>query len=324
MARWPVFLAALTLTGCFNGLLITPTHVGGPLEETVIVDCQRWSCRHKIAIIDVNGLILNAKGSSLLGSGENPVALFHERLEAAAEDPHVKAVVLRINSPGGAVTASDIMYQEVVHFRQKTSKPVVACMMDVAASGGYYLAMGCDRIYAHPTTVTGSIGVIMSLYNASGLFTKLGVSSDPIKSGPNKDLGNPGRPMTDEERAILQGMVNSFYDQFVHVVVEGRHLPEEKVRALADGRVYTGLEAKKVGLVDEVGYLEDALQAAKDLAGITDATIIAYDRGEGYRGSIFASTPKIPSEINVKLDLPGLSNSGGAAFMYLWEPGLAH
>lgn len=322
MRRWIVCATAFFLTGCFNGLVITPTHVGGPVEETVIVDAQHWTCRNKVAIIDVNGLILNARSSGLFGSCENPMSLFRERLDAAADDRHVKAVVLRINSPGGAVTASDIMYREVLNFRRDTGKPVVACMMDVAASGAFYIAMGCDKVYAHPTTVTGSIGVIMSLYNASGLFAKIGVTSEPIKSGPNKDIGNPGRPMTDEERAILQGMVNSFYDQFVQVVAHGRHLPEEQVRTLADGRVYTGLDAKKAGLVDEVGYLEDALRDAMSMAGIKDAAIIAYDRGDGYRGSIYAGMPKIPSEISVKLDLPGFNNPGGAAFLYLWEPGV--
>jgi protease-4 len=327
MRRWIVWLLALSTTGCFNGLLIKPAYVDGPLDETLIEDARHLTCRNKIAIIDVEGMILNSRSSSLLGgSGENPVSLFRERLDAAAGDPHVKAVVLRINSPGGAVTASDIMYQELNHFRADTGKPVVACMMDVAASGAFYLAMACDRVYAHPSTVTGSIGVIMSLYNASGLFSKLGVSSDPIKSGPNKDIGNPGRPMTPEERAILQGMVNSFYDQFVHVVADGRHLPEKEVRALADGRVYTGLDARKAGLVDEIGYLEDAVQMAMALANIKDARIIGYDRSEGYRGSIYAGVPRIPSQINVKLDLPGLSGPGGAgaAFLYLWEPGVIH
>jgi protease-4 len=215
------------------------------------------------------------------------------------------------------------MYQDLVNFRQDTGKPVVACMMDVAASGAYYLSMGADVVYAHPTTVTGSIGVIMSLYNASGLFQKIGVASDPIKSGPNKDIGNPGRPMTEEERAILQGMVDSFYHQFVEIVAKGRHLPEERVRALADGRVYTGIDAQRLGLVDRVGYLEDAIRTAMDMACIKDATIIAYDRCEGYRGSIYAGMPKIPSEINLKLDVPGLAGRNGAAFMYLWEPGVA-
>jgi protease-4 len=323
MLRWSLSLAVFALTGCYNGLLLTPTHVGGPLEESLVTDAHHLCCRDKIALIDVEGLIVNARSSSLLGSdGENPVALFRERLDAAAEDPHVKAVVLRINSPGGAVTASDIMYQEVLSFRRDTHKPVVACMMDVAASGAFYIAMACDTVYAHPSTVTGSIGVIMSLYNASGLFAKLGVQSDPIKSGPNKDLGNPGRPMTPEERAILQGMVDSFYGQFVQIVAKGRHLPEEQVRPLADGRVYTGVEAKQRGLVDEVGYLEDALQRALDLACIQDAAVVAYDRCDGYRGSIYASAPKIPSEIHLKLDVPGMSAFNGATFLYLWEPGV--
>ncbi len=322
MSRWLTAALALTAAGCFNGLLVTPVQVDGPLTETVITEADGCLCRDKVALIDVSGVILNAHGSSLLGSGDNPVTLFREKLDAAADDLHVKAVVLRINSPGGAVTASDIMYRDLLHFRHATGKPVVACMMDVAASGAYYLAMGCDRVYAHPTTVTGSIGVIMSLYNASGLFSKLGVSSEPIKSGPNKDIGNPGRPMTPEERQILQGVVNSFYDQFVHVVAEGRHLPDAQVRPLADGRVYTGLEAKRLGLVDEVGYLEDALAEARTLASIKDAAVVAYDRNGGYRGSVYAGMPRIPSEISVKLDLPGLTNPTGAAFMYLWEPGV--
>jgi protease-4 len=323
MARWLLFIIPFTLTGCFNGLLLTPTNTGGPLTETPVADADSCLCRNKVAIIDLEGLIMNARGSGLFGCAENPVSLFREKLDAAAEDCHVKAVVLRINSPGGAVTASDIMYQDLVNFRHDTKKPVVACMMDVAASGGYYVAMGSDLVYAHPTTVTGSIGVIMSLYNASGLFTKLGVATDPIKSGPNKDIGNPGRAMTEEERAILQGMVDSFYNQFVEVVVRGRHLSEERVRALADGRVYTGLDAEKLGLVDRVGYLEDAIETAMELACIKDAKIVAYDRCDGYRGSIYAGMPKIPSEINVKLDLPGVTGRPGAAFMYLWEPGVA-
>jgi protease-4 len=231
---------------------------------------------------------------------------------------------LRINTPGGAVTASDIMYQDVLAFRHETGKPVVACMMDVAASGGYYIAMSCDQVYAHSTTVTGSIGVIMSMYNATGLTKLVGISSEAIKSGPNKDIGNPLRPMTDSERAILQGMVDKFYDQFVTVVAEGRHLSEERVRVLADGRVYTGIEAQKLGLVDRVGYLEDAFTAAMGMAGIKDAAVVTYDRGAGYRGSIYAAAPRIPTEINLKLDLPGMSGgTGGAGFMYLWEPGVA-
>jgi protease-4 len=324
--RWLIPPLSLLLAGCFNGLLLTPVHHGGPVSEVLVREADQCLCRKKVALIDVEGLIANAKTGSLLSSGDNPVSLFKERLDAAADDDKVKAVVIRINSPGGAVTASDIMYRDLCRFREKTGKPVVACMMDVAASGGYYLAMGCDKVYAHPTTVTGSIGVIMSLYNAHGLMAKVGLASDPIKSGPNKDLGNPGRPMTAEERAILQGMVDGFYGQFVKVVAEGRNLAEGRVRSLADGRVYTGLEAQELGLVDEIGYLDDAIDCALSLACLKDARVVAYDRGSGCRGCVYASGPKIPSEIAVKIEVPGLSalagGPTGAAFMYLWEPGV--
>jgi protease-4 len=322
-----VWLLALSMTGCFNGLVLTPTNVGGPVAEVPVTPADHFFCRDKIAIIDVEGMIVNARESGLFGDGDNPVSLFRERLDAAACDKRVKAVVLRLNTPGGAVTASDIMYRDLVTFREQTHKPVVACMMDVAASGGYYLAMGCDRVYAHPSTVTGSIGVIMTLYNATGLFKMVGVKSDPIKSGPIKDIGNPGREMTAEERAVLQGMVNSFYEQFVDVVALGRKhcLTREQVRRLADGRVYTGVDAKRLGLVDEVGYLEDALDAARQMACLVDAAVVAYDKGCGYRGSIYAKAPIVPGQINVKVNVPGLSalaGQSGAGFMYLWEPGL--
>ncbi len=330
MARRLVVVLVLALTsassGCFNGLAITTVNTGGPVAEVDVRDADSCLCWNKIALIDVDGMILNARSSTLLGgSTENPVSQFRERLDVAAADKHVKAVVLRLNTPGGGVTASDIMYQDLCRFRRQTGKPVVACMMDVCASGGYYLAMGADVVIAHPTTVTGSIGVIMSLYNASGLMTLVGVHSEPIKSGPNKDIGNPARPMTPEERAILQGMVDSFYTQFVQVVVRGRHLPEERVRVLADGRVYSGLDAHQLGLVDQIGYLDDALDLAQNLAGIKDARVVAYESGGGYRGSIYAATPILPRDISLHLDIPGLSgmmgSTTGAGFLYLWEPG---
>lgn len=322
MSRLAFALVVILMPGCFNSIVLTPTNTSGPVEENLIVKSDRWLTRSKVAIIDVEGMLVNAKSTSMFSTSDNPVSVFRERLEEAAADKHVKAVVLRINSPGGGVTASDIMYRDLMQFRSKTGIPVVACMMDVAASGGYYLAMGCDHVIAHPTTVTGSIGVIMSLYNASGLMTMLGVSSDPIKSGPNKDIGNPARPMTDEERAIFQGIVNGFYDQFVKVVAAGRRMPEEQVRPIADGRIYTGIEAHRLGLVDQIGYLDDAICVAKELARIDDAKVVAYDRCGGYRGSIYAGMPRLPSEINIKLDLPGLTGKeGGASFLYLWKPG---
>jgi protease-4 len=316
-------LIAFALTGCFNGILLRPVQCDGPIEECKIYDAKHRFCRNKVAIIDVDGVIMNYKsGTGILGgTSENPVSVFREKLDAAAQDDQVKAVVLRINSPGGAVTASDIMYREVVNFREDTHKPVVACMMDVAASGGYYLAMGCDQVYAHPTSVTGSIGVIMNLYNAHGLLSTVGITSDPIKSGKNKDIGNPARPMTKEEREILQHTVDAYYAEFCKVVAKGRHMEMKRVRELADGRIYTGSDAEKLGLVDHTGYLPDAIYAAMDLACICDARVVAYDRTCGFRGSCYATGPRIPSEVKLQLEIPGL-NRPMASFMYLWEPGV--
>jgi protease-4 len=316
-----VGLVVVFSSGCFNGFVVTPVNSTGSMEECVVEESKGWT-RHKVAIIDVSGLIMNVRKPGLLSDGENPVSLFREKLQTAADDPNVKAVVLRINSPGGGVTASDIMYRDLVDFRRRTNKPVVACMMDVAASGGYYLAMASDSVYAHPGTVTGSIGVIMSLYNAEGLCTKLGIESNPIKSGPNKDLGNPVRKLSDHERQILQGIVDQFYSQFVAVVAEGRRLPEERVREIADGRIHSANEAKQLGLIDQIGYLDDAIAEAKARAGLRDAKVVAYDRTSTGQSTIYAAAPRIPNEITVKLDLPGLpSAQHGAMFMYLWQPG---
>jgi protease-4 len=320
-----VCVLALCLTGCYNGILLRPVQCDGPISETRIYDAKCRCCRNKIAIIDLDGMIMNCKtpSSFMGGSSENPVSVFREKLDAAAKDHRVKAVVLRINSPGGAVTASDIMYRDLCNFKEETGKPVIACMMDVAASGGYYVAMGCDQVWAHPTTVTGSIGVIMNLYNAHGMVSILGIKSEPIKSGRNKDIGNPLRPMTDEERTILQGTVDAYYGEFVHVVARGRHMPEARVRELADGRIYTGNQAHDLGLVDQVGYLSDAIYAAMDAACICDAKVVAYDNCCGYRGSCYAAGPRVPSEVKLQLEIPGLSKPG-ATFMYLWEPGVVH
>jgi protease-4 len=322
--RWILCAGLLSLAGCFNGFLVTPVNTAAPLEETVVQEADSCLTCKKIAIIDVSGMILNARVSGLISDGENPVSVFREKLDKAADDPLVKAVVLRINSPGGGVTASDIMYNDLLRFRAKTHKPVITCMMDVCASGGYYLATGSDAVYAHPSSITGSIGVIMNLYNAEGLCKMLGIEGDAIKSGPNKDIGNPMRKLTPEERAIMQGMVNQFYGRFVEVVANGRGLPVERVRQIADGRVYSAQEAKELGLIDEVGYLEDAIREARGRAGICDARIIVYDRDHGCHNTIYAAAPRIPSEVKVKLELPGLNSNAlaGSTFLYLWQPGV--
>ena len=221
LASCAVLLAAVA--GCAPAsFLITPVPAKQQLVEQVVQRDSFWAYQ-KIALIDVDGVIANVRSSSLLGSsGENPVALFAEKLEQAAQDDDVEAVVVRINSPGGAVTASDIMYTELQRFREKTGKPVVAAMLDVAASGGYYLACAADKIYAQPTTVTGSIGVIMLAPEFSGTMLKLGVQMNVIKSGDMKDMGSMFRAMNAEDRAVFQGLIDKMYARFLEVVARSR------------------------------------------------------------------------------------------------------
>ncbi len=228
----------------------------------------------KIALVRVEGVIVSGRYSlSALYSNVAPAETIVEQLDAAARDASVVAVLLYVNSPGGGVVPSDEIYRAVQRVRE-AGKPVVAAMGDMAASGGYYVSAGADYIVANPHTTTGSIGVIMTILNLQGLYQKLGVEQEVIKSNRFKDLGSSTRPLTEEERAILQGLVDEAYQAFVDVVAKGRKLPVEKVRELADGRVYSGQQAKEMGLVDELGGLPEALDAARRLSGAERARLV--------------------------------------------------
>jgi protease-4 len=234
--------------------------------------------------------------------------------------------VLRINSPGGTVTASDIVYNEILEFKKKAKKPVVACLMDVAASGGYYVACAADRIVAHPTGVTGSIGVMMELISIEGLFQKIGVSAMAIKSGDKKDMGSPFRQLSAEEKAIFQATIDSMYNRFVDVVVEGRpKLSRDQIKKLADGRIYTAPDAEKNGLVDKVGQLSEAIELAKQAADVTKAHVIMYTRpmATGQSGNIYTTkTPNGTTNINlINVNFDEFRKRTGPVFMYLWAPG---
>jgi protease-4 len=310
--------------GCFpGGILLTPVSTNRELEETVLFK-DGWWAPDKIVLIDVSGVILNAPEPQLLGEGEHAVSLLLEQLDRARGDARVRGVILRINSPGGSVTASELMYQELRRFRTQTGKPVVAVLMDVAASGGYYIACACDEIIAQPSTVTGSIGVIMQMFDVTETLRKLGVATDAITSGTHKDAGSPLRRMTPEERALFQRMVDEMYDRFVEVVAEGRAgLDEARVRELSDGRVYTGRQALALGLVDRVAPFREALEAAKRRAGVRTARFVAYHRPLSYVPNYYAAAPGPVGgvEINLlKLDPHGLLDAGAPRFMYLWQP----
>lgn len=209
----------------------------------------------KIAVVKIEGVILNSKDTI-------------DELREYNDNKSVKAILLRIDSPGGAVAPSQEIYSEVKRIRDEGKKKVVASMGSVAASGGYYIASVCDKIVANPGSVTGSIGVIMELANISGLMKKVGVESVVVKSGKYKDIGSIFRTMTKEERELLQGVIDDTHDQFIEAVAEGRGIKKEDIIPIADGRIFTGRQAKALGLVDEIGDMQDAIKIAADMVGI--------------------------------------------------------
>lgn len=323
MNRWNQKLAGAVLSatagllaGCINiNLLPAP----GPVQETQV----GGTGDAKVLLLDLSGVISSQDKDGFVPE-PNMLATFKEELTRASKDDKVKAVVVRVNSPGGTVTASDILYHELKTFKNTKKVPVVVSMMDVAASGGYYLAMAGDHILVHPSTVTGSIGVIMLTVNARGLLEKVGVEANAITSGPRKDMGSPFRLMTPEEKAIFQSVIDSFYQRFLSIVKEGRpSLSEDQIKKLADGRIYSGEQAKEAGLVDGIGYLEEAIGEAKKRAGLAEARVVTYRRPGEYQNNVY-SRAMVGSGAGLSglanLDLLTMVRGGTPQFMYLWMP----
>lgn len=221
----------------------------------------------KIALVRVEGIISNSK---------NVLA----QLSKHRKNDTIKAIVLRIDSPGGGVAPSQEIYQTVKEIVAEGKQTVVISMGAVAASGGYYIASAADKIMANPGTITGSIGVIMEFANVEELFKKVGLKTVVLKTGPHKDIGSPVRDMTPEEKAIIQELLDDVYNQFVEAVAEGRNLAVAQVKEFSDGRIFSGKKAKELGLVDELGNLPAACELAADLAGITKRPLVIVEEEE--------------------------------------------
>lgn len=257
-------------------------------------DKQKPIQSEKIAIIYVEGVIVGGRGGNNVFSEQGGTDQVIKQLHEARDDASVKAIVLRINSPGGSAAASQEVGEEIKKLRAK-GKVVVTSMGDVAASGGYWLAACTDKIYANPTTMTGSIGVYVPYANWEELYKKVGIYQEKIKSGTHKDILSPERAMTSEERAIIQVMVDDIYNQFVTVVADGRKMDAEQVRKLADGRIYTGNQAKQLGLVDELGNMYDAIDGATALAGINGKPVIKEYGKQSPWNMLFGSNEQVSS-----------------------------
>lgn len=274
----------------------------------------------RIAVLDVDGLLVNKNIGDIGSLGENPVALFREKLDAIANDPSIAAIVLRINSPGGGVTAADIMARDLMQVKQSRQLPVVACVMDVGAGAGYYLACTADSIVAHPTSIVGGIGVIFNAYNMEVAIEQFSIASIPIKAGERIDIATPEREMQHAERALLQGMADEFHQRFIEHVKRSR--PAVTNSEIFDGRVITGLRSAELKLVDQIGYLDDAVVRARQLAKLpTDAPLVMLRRDNDRAYTLLDVTPIAPTLNSlIPLKFPGLDRSSLPTFLYLWQP----
>lgn len=279
--------------------------------------------RDEVLLISVRGIITNDESQDLFSYDPGMVRRIKKQLTAAAEDRHIKAVVLEIDSPGGAITACDVIYKELNDFRA-TGKPLIAYLGDVAASGGYYVACAGDEIVAHPTCLTGSIGVIMPRMNFEGLLKKIGVRVEPIKSGERKDIGAGYREMAEPERLALQHIIDQLHGRFAGIVRNsakrrgGVSFSDAEFAPLTNGMVFTGADAAKNKLVDATGYLEDAIRSAEKRARISNATVVRYMRAGGIFGSLAGASSAVPRPKASPAD--ALLRSG-PRFLYLWTGG---
>lgn len=303
------------ITGNLNPFSSSPM----PLQERVV----SGEGKGKILLLDISNVISNADEQGPLGFGQRPstTARVREQLDTAAKDDTVKALILRINSPGGTVTASDMIFHDIMEFRAKRRVPVIAQLLDMGTSGAFYAALAADEIVASPTSVTGSVGVIMTGVNFSGLMDKIGVANQTLKTGERKDAGSPLRPMTAEDAKLLQAVLADLQSRFVATVRERRpHLSPEGLNTLADGRIFTASQALEIGLVDRIAYLDDTIKALEGRPEVGSAQVVIYRRPQEFSETIYANAPAAPAQMNlVNFDMHGLA-LGGPQFLYMWQP----
>ncbi len=308
------------LYGCtfFNVNIIPPVK---PLEEKII----EGEGRPKLLLLDITGFISEKEhvGGHLTREKPSIVSKVKESLRKAEKDEDIAGVILRIDSPGGTVAASDIIYHEIKVFENRKKVPVYACITGIGTSGAYYIATASDLIVAHPAAVTGSIGVILLNFNLEGLLGKVGISELSIKSGAKKDIMSPFRASTPEERQIMQDIIDSFARRFLDVIMARRNnrLERKELEKLADGRVYTAEQALAAKLIDRTEYLDDTINEMKKALGIKDARVVTYFRPGSYRGSIYSGADTDASAavnlININAD--GLEMLSSPQFLYLWR-----
>ena len=313
-----MFVCILLLgTGCAPTLFQRSTN---PLREYTL----QGKAKEKVLLLPVRGTITNNPDENLLRTKPGMVQEIVSQLRKAEKDPRIKAVLLGIESPGGSSTDSDILFHELERYKSKSGVKVIAIMMGIAASGGYYAALASDRIMAHPSSITGSVGTIFLRPKVQGLMEKIGVGAEVSKSGKYKDMGSPYRETLPEEREMIQAMIEDLNKRFLELASRKRGLTDEQVRAVATARIFTARQALEMGLVDAIGYMDDGLNAAKEMAGLPeDARVVVYRRRRHPNDNVYnlLSTDeggRVPEL--VRLPLSELFRMPAAGFYYLWAP----
>jgi protease-4 len=310
----------IAVVGCTSPRIRLFPSQADPLQEFTL----EGKAPEKILLLPVRGVISDSPQQGLLRTQPSTVQEAVSHLRKAEKDPLVKAVVLQLDSPGGSATASDVLYNEIRLFKERTGRKIVAVMMDVAASGAYYIALPADLILAHPTSVTGSVGVIFIRPKVAGLMEKIGIGVEVSKSGKNKDIGSPFRPTTPEEERIFQTMTDQLAKRFVDLLQKHRMLSPTELSAVSSARVYLAEEALYLKLVDRVGYMPDALAETKKIAGLPeDAKVVVYRRIEYPDDNLYnpitsyeGNRPSLLVDTGLSSLVPALP----AGFYYLWYP----
>ena len=318
MIIFRVFLFFWVVIFSYSCALIKVSPQIESFEEIVV---EEGSAVEKILLIDIDGPISNRPKKTLVGfrSDTGMVDRIREILKKAEKDKNIKGILLRVNSPGGTVTSSDIIYHEIKSFKERFKVKVYVSVIDVAASGGYYVALAGDRIMVHPTSLVGSIGVLALKLNLESLMDKVGVEWEVVKSSKKKDFMSPFRPLTKEERLLFQETIDRYYDRFVDLVVLNRDgLDVKEVRALADGRVYNARQALNNHLVDSIGYLKDLVELAKKELDQPDLKVVTYSRPREYKSNYYSSMGSTPKINLINLDLGFDWNQISPQFLFLW------
>ncbi|BCS88483.1 signal peptide peptidase SppA [Pseudodesulfovibrio sediminis] len=313
-------LVLLVLPGCAPKIKMFGSTTTDPLKEYVV----EGEGEGKIALIQLRGFLASQPKQGMFRSTASQVQEVVSTLKLAEEDDAVKGVVIAIDSPGGTTTASDILYHEILDFKERTDKPVVVAMFDVAASGGYYAALPADWILAHPTTITGSVGVIFMRPKVHALLDKVGVGVEVSKSGEDKDMGSPFKPATPEEAALFQAIIDDMANRFYTLVQKHRVLADDQMAVVKTARVFTASQAKEIGLIDQIGYVQDAFAKARSLSGLpADSKVIVYRRdrypNDNPYNTMDMANPPSPSLLGVDA---GFIMPPKAGFYYAWPQGL--